>query len=95
LADHLRRLSRAFEDWRYVFEGEGQQLPMNLLIAFVKVVYGVVRARHREWHVRPDEDQRLLGEALQPSMTVANLGAGTFTHIVDGTSGTLIRPGAG
>ncbi len=89
LDNDLRTLATAFVDWRYVFEGEGQQVHVNLLIAFTKSAFEAIRARRPDWIVRPYLDERLRADEAEPSMTVANLGGGTFVHLIDGTGGTL------
>lgn len=90
----LAAFSDAFADWRYVFEGEGQQVRVNILIAFVKALYEEARARQPGWSVRKDQHQRLLSDADEPIMTVKNLGGGTFLSSVDGTGGLLNTPEA-
>lgn len=92
LETDLRQFAKAFVEWRYVFEGEGQQLRVNLLIAVTKAIYSVIRLRHSEWIVNPHQESRLLADEERPSMTVANLGGGTLLHIVDGTGGKLSGP---
>lgn len=89
LDDDLRTLATAFVDWRYVFEGEGQQLHVNLLIAFTKAVFETIRERRPDWAVNPYLDERLRANETTPSMTIANLGGGTFVHLIDGTGGEL------
>jgi hypothetical protein len=88
----IQAFSDAFADWRYVYEGEGQQVRVNLLVAFVKALYEEIRERHPEWEARLDQDCRLLADSTEPSMTVFNLGGGAFVHVVDGTGGTLNTP---
>ncbi len=83
----LRKFSGAFEEWRYVFEGDGQEVHINLLIAFVRASYAAVRHHQPEWAVRDFQDARLRTSASD-SMTLKNLGGGVFVHAVDGT-GTL------
>ena len=92
LEHDLRGFSAAFEDWRYVFEGDGQQLHLNLLIAFVKALYGTVRLHRPDWEVRASQDVRIRS-SLSTSMTVKNLGGGVFVHVVDGT-GEMNSPSA-
>jgi hypothetical protein len=92
LEEDLRRMAAAFADWRYIFEGEGQQLRVNLLIAFTKAIYETVKLHRPDWKVSPFQDERLLAD--NPSMTVANLGGGTFLHVIDGPSGKLNDPHA-
>jgi hypothetical protein len=87
LAGDLRAFAVAFTNWRYVFEGQGQQLRVNLLVAFTKAVYETVRLRRPGWEVRPYLDERFRADEQSPTMTVANLGGGTFLQIVDGTGG--------
>jgi hypothetical protein len=94
LESDLTAFSNAFTDWRYVFEGEGQQVRVNILIAFVKALYEEARARQPAWSVRDDQNRRLLADAEAPTMTVMNLGGGTFLRVVDGTGGTLDTPEA-
>ena len=90
----LRAFAKAFEDWRYVFEGEGQQIPVNLLIAFAKAVYETARELRVAWGIPDFRDQRLRADAAKPTMTVVNLGGGTFLHVIDGTGGSLNNPEA-
>ncbi len=90
----LRVFASAFSDWRYIFEGEGQQLRVNLLVAFTQSVYGTIRRRCPHWEVRDHQDGRLRADPETPTMTVANLGGGVFLHMVDGTGGILNRPEA-
>lgn len=90
----LATFSDAFADWRYVFEGEGQQVRVNILVAFVKALYEEARARQPAWSVRNDQHQRLLAADDEPIMTVKNLGGGTFLASVDGTGGLLNTPEA-
>jgi hypothetical protein len=89
LEDDLKTMAGAFVDWRYVFEGEGQQFRLNLLVAFTKAVYESVKSRRPSWDVRPYQDGRFLADEDKPIMTVKNLGGGTFIQVVDGTGGTL------
>lgn len=90
----LAAFSDAFADWRYVFEGEGQQVRVNILIAFVRALYEEARARQPNWSVRTDQHQRLIADADEPIMTVKNLGGGVFLSSVDGTGGLLNTPEA-
>jgi hypothetical protein len=90
----LAAFSDAFADWRYVFEGQGQQVRVNILVAFVKALYEEARARQLGWSVRSDQHQRLLADADEPIMTLKNLGGGTFLSSVDGTGGLLNTPEA-
>ncbi len=94
LVGDLRAFSDAFIEWRYIFEGAGRQVRVNLLIAFVQASYEAVRKLYPEWAVRTDQDHRLREPPQTPNMTVANLGGGTFLHIVDGTGGQLNAPKA-
>ncbi|MFZ5747286.1 MAG: hypothetical protein ACOY45_06465 [Pseudomonadota bacterium] len=94
LEGDLKAFAKAFEEWRYIFEGEGQQLRVNLLIAFTKAVYETARELQPTWIVRDYLDQRLRADAAEPTMTVANLGGGTFLHVIDGTGGLLNKPDA-
>jgi hypothetical protein len=87
----LRAFSDAFVDWRYVFEGAGQQVRVNLLAAFVQSTYATVRTRCPDWSVRLGQDARLQHQPATLSMTVANLGGGTFLHMVDGTTGAQLN----
>jgi len=89
LENDLRALATAFVDWRYVFEGEGQQVHVNLLIAFTKAAFETIRERRPDWAVNPYLDERLRADETTPSMTIANLGGGTFVHLIDGTGGEL------
>jgi hypothetical protein len=89
----LQQFARAFAEWRYVFEGAGQQLHSNLLIAFAKAVYQTIRSRRPKWHARNDQDARIRQYNGNGSMTVFNVGGGTFLHVTDGT-GTLNTPDA-
>lgn len=90
----LRAFSDAFVDWRYVFEGAGQQVRVNLLAAFVQATYVTIRDLCPNWSVRGDQDRRLQQQPPTMSMTVANLGGGTFLHVIDGTGGMLNTPDA-
>lgn len=90
----LAAFSDAFADWRYVFEGEGQQVRVNILVAFVKALYEEARTRQPMWSVRTDQHQGLLADADEPIMTVKNLGGGIFLSSVDGTGGLLNTPEA-
>ena|SRR5208283_5428495 len=92
LGEDLRTFAAAFVDWRYIFEGHGQQLRVNLLVAFTKAVYEAIRLLRPAWTVRPYQDERLRTDQERPTMTVANMGGGTFLHIVDGTGGRLNDP---
>ena len=94
LAEDLCAFAAAFVDWRYVFEGKGQQVHVNLLIGFTKSVYETIRQLRPTWTVRPHQDERLRAIQERPTMTVANLGGGTFLHLVDGTGGQLNTPEA-
>ncbi|MBX3488950.1 hypothetical protein [Parvibaculum sp.] len=85
LRNDLRTLGVAFVDWRYVFEGEGQQLHCNLLVAFTKSVYETIRRHKPDWKVREVLNERFRAEEETPVMTIKNLGGGTFIKIVDGT----------
>lgn len=93
LTDDLKGLARAFEDWRYVFEGEGQQIRTNILVAFVWSLYHTLRTVFPEWPVPEGQDCRLRSDERNPTMLVANLGGGTFVEVVDGT-GELNSPTA-
>jgi hypothetical protein len=55
----LRAFGNAFADWRYVFEGAGQQVRVNLLAAFVQATYATIRNLCPDWSVRLDQDTRL------------------------------------
>jgi hypothetical protein len=87
--DDLKTMAGAFMDWRYVFEGEGQQLRVNLLVAFTKAVYESVKSRRPSWEITAYQDGRLLADEHKPTMTVKNLGGGTFIQVIDGTGGKL------
>lgn len=90
----LRALSNAFVEWRYIYEGDGLQVHTNLLIAFVKAVFHSIRSLKPAWDVTQEAQARLTADETSPSMTVKNLGGGTFLHVVDGTGGTLNTPEA-
>jgi hypothetical protein len=92
LRQDLRTFANAFREWRYIFEGEGQQIRLNLLIAFTQAVYEIVRLYRSEWQVSSDRDARLRASELE-HVTLANLGGGTFIHVMDGT-GTINQPEA-
>jgi hypothetical protein len=94
LRTDLEAMSRAFAEWRYVFEGEGQQVHFNLLNAFVRSAFRCVRRGWPSWEVSAAREERLLADARRPIMTIKNLGGGTFIAIVDETCGTLNTPGA-
>lgn len=87
LSYDLRLFTDAFHDWRYVYEGEGQQLHTNLLQAFVKAAYVTVRALRPHWSVAAYQHERIVA-FVSSSMTLVNLGGGVFVHVTDGT-GTL------
>jgi hypothetical protein len=89
LEDDLKTMASAFMDWRYVFEGEGQQLRLNLLVAFTKAVYESVKSRRPSWEIRAYQDGRCLADEDKPTMTVKNLGGGAFIQVIDGTGGKL------
>jgi hypothetical protein len=93
LESDLNELAKAFVEWRYVYEADGRQLHTNLLIAFALAVYETVRKLRADWEISAYVDERIRSTADNTSMTVANLGGGTFVHVVDGT-GTLNRPGS-
>lgn len=84
LRHDLGQFTDAFRDWRYVYEGEGQQVHTNLLQAFAKAAYVTVRELRPTWEVSDADDDRLRNY-VSPSMTLFNLGGGTFLHAVDGT----------
>jgi hypothetical protein len=90
----LRAFNDAFIDWRYVFEGAGQQVRVNLLTAFVQANYAIIRKLCPDWSVRADRDRRLREPPQTLSMTVANLGGGAFLQVIDGTGGQLSTPDA-
>lgn len=90
----LRALASAFVEWRYIYEGDGLQVHTNLLIAFVKSTYRAIRTLRPAWEVSPDAQERFTANEVTPSMTVKNLGGGTFLHVVDGTDGALNTPEA-
>ena len=92
LEDDLKAMAGAFMDWRYVFEGEGQQLRVNLLVAFTKAVYESVKSRRPSWEVRASQDDQFLADEDKATMTVKNLGGGTFIQVIDGTGGKLNAP---
>jgi hypothetical protein len=87
-------MARAFVEWRYVFEGAGQQIHTNLLIAFTKALYETIKSNRPEWSLRAHREERLLAPEETTSMTVANVGGGTFLHVIDGTGGKLNTPEA-
>ena len=93
LDEDLKLLAKAFEDWRYVFEGEGQQIRTNILAAFVLSLYETLREAFPDWPVPEGQDLRLRSDERNPTMLVANLGGGTFVEVVDGT-GELNSPTA-
>ena len=94
LKGDLRAFAEAFTDWRYIFEGDGKQLRVDLLVAFAQSVYATVRQRHPEWEVRDYQDERIRADPEPPTMTVVNLGGGVFLQVVDATGGALDRPDA-
>lgn len=67
---------------------------VNLLAAFVQATYVTIRALCPNWSVPGDQDRRFQQQPLTASMIVANLGGGTFVHLVDGTGGLLSSPEA-
>ena len=92
LEKDLRTFANAFREWRYIFEGEGQQIHLNLLIAFTQAVYETVRLYRSSWEISADRDARLRANEMK-HVTLANLGGGTFIHVTDGT-GTINQPQA-
>jgi hypothetical protein len=66
-------LANAFKDWRYVFEGEGRQLRVNLLVAFTKAVYKTIRLRRPDWEVRSYRDGRIRAANESPSSDALGL----------------------
>lgn len=94
LLSDLETMAGAFAEWRYVFEGDGQQLRFNLLNAFVRSVFKTIRLHRSDWEVSRDREVRLLSDADEPIMTLKNFGGGTFVVAVDGTGGTLNTPDA-
>ena len=94
LRTDLERFSCAFQDWRYVFEVDGQMLHFNLLDAFVKSVFECIRLHRSSWKVSENRAARLLSDAKRPIMTLKNVGGGTFIVAIDGTGGTLNTPQA-
>jgi hypothetical protein len=97
LEHDLQHMNNAFMDWRYVFEGAGQQIHTNLLAALCKSILETAKSVHVEQCQLPHamaRIDRLLANLVSPSMTVVNLGGGTFLDIVDGTGGMLNTPEA-
>jgi hypothetical protein len=97
LESDLKEMGSAFLDWRYVFEGEGQQIHTNLLISLAKSLLETAKFDNPSWaNQARHENQihRLLAPGAEPSMTLINLGGGTFLHVTDGTGGTLNTPEA-
>ncbi len=92
LHQDLRAFANAFQDWRYIFEGEGQQIHLNLLIAFTQATYETVRLHRSAWQVSASCDARLRAKELE-HVALANLGGGTFIHVTDET-GTINQPQA-
>jgi len=92
LETDLAAYANAFADWRYVFEGTGQQVRVNLLVAFAKALYEEALALNPGWAIRADKHDRLTADNERPTMTVMNLGGGTFLNLVDGTIGVLNTP---
>jgi hypothetical protein len=93
----LKKFAGAFADWRYIFEGEGQQIYTNLLAALAKAVAETAISIEPEWpgaaHHKRQLD-RLMVADTELIMTVKNLGGGVFVGFVDGTGGTLNTPDA-
>lgn len=87
----LRELADAFVEWRYVYEVDGRQLHANLLIAFALTIYETICQLRPDWKVSAYQHDRILAGEEQPSITVKNVGGGTYLHVVDGT-GTLNLP---
>ncbi|WP_165190390.1 hypothetical protein [Caulobacter soli] len=94
LGADLRAFGDAFQEWRYIFEGDGLQVRINLLVAFTQSAYETGRVLFPDWEVDVWQDERFRATAEKPSMTVMNLGGGTFLHLVDGTGGMLHTPEA-
>jgi hypothetical protein len=93
----LQKIAGAFADWRYIFEGEGQQIYTNLLAALTKSIVEAAISIKPEWPGEPHHQrqlERLLAAETELIMTVKNLGGGTFVSFVDGTAGTLNTPEA-
>jgi len=87
----LKALSTTFPVWRYVFEGEGQQVHVNLLVGLVQAAFETARHLEPAWSFHPYAEARFL--AIQPHMTLKNLGGGLFVNVIDDT-GTLNLPNA-
>lgn len=88
-----QHLSKIFVDWRYVYEGAGQQIYTNLLVSLAKTALKVAGVRHAERCRLPHVSAKIarLLSTENAELTVCNLGGGTFIHAVDGT-GTVNRP---
>jgi hypothetical protein len=87
----VARFADAFREWRYVYEGDGRQVHTNLLIAFTQSVYEVVRALFPDWKVNATQDVRFRAADARGTMTVFNLGGGTFIEAIDGTEGQQLN----
>ncbi|MDI1363519.1 MAG: hypothetical protein PSX79_01390 [bacterium] len=94
LAKDLQDFGQVFQEWRYVYEGDGLQVRVNLLVAFTQGLFETARSIFPDWAVDPWQEDRFRAMPDQPSMTMVNLGGGTFLHVVDGTGGTLNTPEA-
>lgn len=82
LADDLRAFGNVFKDWRYVYEGDGLHVRTNLLIACAQSLLDSVLSFQPDWSIDAWQATRLTGPPPQPSMTMMNLGGGTFMHLV-------------
>ncbi len=85
LKKDIKLLAKSFLKWRYVFERDGQQVHLNLLIALVKSLLQASRSLHPDWSVRDYLERKLLSDANCDGIAVMNLGGGAFVHMVDPT----------
>jgi hypothetical protein len=59
LEGDLQKLAGAFADWRYIFEGEGQQIYTNLLAALTKSIVQTAISIRPDWLGAPHHRRQL------------------------------------
>ncbi len=59
LEEGIKQLGAAFVEWRYIFESEGRDIAVGLLVALVRSLYDVIRTSHPGWAVDAYSDRRV------------------------------------
>ena len=55
----IQQLGAAFVEWRYIFESEGRDIAVGLLVELARSLYEVIRTRQPGWAVDDYSDRRV------------------------------------